>query len=294
MKLAVNYSPAAVDVLRAGQVRFDLIKCPAWPQVIEAAAAIHPVYAHFPLRVGAGIGQAIDSEKQQPPDWTQIESILSSTGTPLVNLHLVLLPAEHPDIPTDAADPASIERLTLGLIADVNAVVARFGPERVVIENDHCGGRNLPAAYRPDMIGRVTEETGCGFLLDVAHARIVARYLGRDARDYMEALPVERLCEMHVSGVQHFGTAWAERLRQAGENESVIRSCAGRWMDHLPMTEEDWELAAWALEQVRNGAWARPGVVAFEYGGIGPFFGATTDADALARDIPRLYALVHA
>ena len=169
----------------------------------------------------------------------------------------------------------------------MGAVVARFGAERVVVENDHSGGRNLPAAYRPDVICRLVEETGCGFLLDVAHARIAARHLGLDVRPYIEALPVGRIREMHITGVQFFDTAWAERLRQAGEDESVIRFCAGRWMDHLPMTEEDWDLAAWALDRIRSGAWARPWVVAFEIGGVGPFFGATTDAGALARDIPR-------
>ncbi len=294
MKLAVNYSPAAIDLLRAGLVRFDLLKCPAWPQLMETLAAIYPFYVHFPLRAGAGIGEALDSEKHGPADWTQIESVLASTNTPLVNLHLELLPAEHPDIPPNTTDPAHIERLTRDLISDVRAVVARFGPERVVIENDHSGGRNLPAAYRPDVICRVVEETNCGLLLDVAHARIAAGHLNVDVRQYIEALPVQRIRELHITGVQYFGTAWVERLRQAGEDENTIRVCAGRWMDHLPMTDEDWELAAWALERVRSGAWSQPGVVAFECGGVGPFFGAMTDDAALARDIPRLYALVHA
>jgi len=292
MKLAVNYSPAAAGLLRAGQVHFDMFKCPAWSHLIAAAAAISPVYVHFPLRAGAGIGQAVDSEKKGPPDWTQIETLLASTGTPLVNLHLELLPAEHPDIPPDTADLAHVERLTRGLIADVGAVVARFGPERVVVENDHSGGRNLPVAYRPDVICRVVEETGCGFLLDVAHARVAARHLGADVRRYIEALPVRRIREMHIAGVQFFDAGWAARLRRAGDDESMIQFCAGRLMDHLPMTEEDWELAAWALGRVRSGAWACPWAVAFEYGGVGPFFGATTDASVLAEDIPRLAALV--
>lgn len=245
---------------------------------------------HFPL--SAGIGQAVDSEKKGPPDWAHIEALLASTHTPLVNLHIELLPAEHPDIPPDTTEPAYIERLTRGLISDVSAVVARFGPQRVVIENDYGGGRNLPAAYHPDVIGRVVAETGCGFLLDVGHARIAAGDLGLDVREYFEALPVQHIREMHISGVQFFDAAWVERLRQAGDSESTIQFCAGRLMEHLPMTEEDWELAAWAFGRVRSGVWARPWVVAFEYGGVGPFFGATTDAGALARDIPRLYALV--
>lgn len=62
MEFAVNYSLAAADLLREEQIQVDLFKCPAWPDLIAAAQEVHPVYVHFPLRVGAGINHAIDYE----------------------------------------------------------------------------------------------------------------------------------------------------------------------------------------------------------------------------------------
>jgi uncharacterized protein (UPF0276 family) len=255
--------------------------------------AIHPLYVHFPLRAGAGIGDALDSETNRPVDWNKVEALLAQTGTPQVNLHIATTVEDCPGIPLDTTDPTHAEMLVSRLIRDVRAVVERFGPERVVIENDFDnGGLHLLPTYLPQTLCRVVEETGCGLLLDVAHARIAARYLGLDVREYIAALPVARVREIHVTGVQRFGERWVSRLRRAGLNPGTIECFAGRPLDHLPMTGDDWELFAWAMERAHDGTWGRPWVVTFEYGGVGPLFEAVTLADALAEQIPRLYALV--
>jgi hypothetical protein len=62
--------------------------------------------------------------------------------------------------------------------------------------------------------------------------------------------------------------------------------------DHLPMTQADWDLTQWAMERVHVGAWRRPWAVVFEYGGVGPWFSAVTDAPTLARQLPQLRAIV--
>jgi hypothetical protein len=41
IQLAVNYSTATADLLRSGQIRFDRFKCPAWPDLVATAQAIH-------------------------------------------------------------------------------------------------------------------------------------------------------------------------------------------------------------------------------------------------------------
>ncbi len=58
LNLAVNYSHPAVRLLREGQVTFDLIKCPPWPDLVAAAPEIHDIYVHFPLDVGPGAGDS--------------------------------------------------------------------------------------------------------------------------------------------------------------------------------------------------------------------------------------------
>jgi sugar phosphate isomerase/epimerase len=52
----------------------------------------------------------------------------------------------------------------------------------------------------PDFIRRVTEAANIGLLLDIAHAKISAHYMGyHDPMDYFFQLPLERVQELHVS-----------------------------------------------------------------------------------------------
>ncbi len=292
MKLAVNYSDATADLLRRGRVDFDYFKTPAWPDLIATAAALRPVNVHFPLLVGYGSG-ALNGETRQPPDWGKIETHLARTGTPLVNVHLMAPPTAYPGVPLDTADPAHSDLITERLIADVSAVVRRFGAERVIAENnppnaDEC----LRPAYRAEVISDVVRETGCGLLLDLAHARLAANALGLDARAYVAALPVERIYEIHVTGVQRVEGRWLEQMQQHGIAPAEIQRLAGRLVDHLPMTDADWSLCEWAMAQIGAGCWRRPWIVTFEYGGVGPLWEAVTDVDILHDQVPRLYMLV--
>lgn len=180
------------------------------------------------------------------------------------------------------------------VIGDVRAMARRFGAEHVIVENEHgVGNTHLRAGYLPQVIRRVVEETGCGFLFDLAHARLAAHCLGMDVREYIAALPVQRTREIHVSGIQYFDDRWAEVLRQAGIGADVIQRFVGNLSDHLPMTEEDWEFHAWAMSHVHNGMWGRPWIVTLEYGGISPLWEAVTDKHVLASQVPRLHELVN-
>jgi uncharacterized protein len=293
VKFAVNYSEATADLLRRGLINFDYFKCPAWPDLIATAGALRPVNVHFPLLVGYGIGGALDGETGEAPDWGRIEAFLAQMGTPLVNVHMVAPPTAYPGLPLDTDDPAHRDLITERLIADVVEVVRRCGAERVIAENnppnaDEC----LRPAYLPDVISSVVCETGCGLLLDLAHVRLAAGALGMDVRQYAEALPVERIREIHVTGVQRVEGRWLERMQQKGVAPADMQRLAGRLIDHLPMTDEDWSLCEWAMGRIRSGAWRKPWIVTFEYGGVGPLWEAVTDADVLRAQAPRLNALV--
>ena len=290
MKYAVNYSVQLVDLFRAGVVAPDLLKCPAWPDVIAASQAVLDSYVHFPLRVGAGCGDAMDSETGLRADWGRIDTLMEQTATPIVNLHLEPFAGEVAGVVHDAVDARSAGAVAESFVRDVAGVVDRYGPERVIVENDYSCA--YAAAILPEVIQRVVEETGCGFLLDLSHAQLAADRLGEDRRVYTSSLPVTEIGEIHVSGNQRLSGVWLERVRQAGALTGWIAGCEGQVIDHLPMTPADWEFVGWAMGNVRVGAWRKPRVVAFEYGGIGAWFSAVTDAEVLREQVPRLHALV--
>jgi len=208
-------------------------------------------------------------------------------------VHLSPTAEDQPGIPIDTNDPAHIEHATECLISDVQSVVARFGADRVIVENDHDnGGLHLRPAYLPEVINRVVAATGCSFLLDLAHVRLAAQALDVDPYAYLGALPVKQLREMHVSGVQPFGERFVSMLDRGGIPSTVMQRYVGRLMDHLPMTDLDWYFTTWALDQVREGEWGRPWAIAFEYGGVGPLWEAVTEEGVVAEQVPRLYQLV--
>lgn len=53
-----------------------------------------------------------------------------------------------------------------------------------------------------EFVHRFYAESGCGMLLDVAHARLSAFYAGISAREFVASLPLERIVELHVAGVE--------------------------------------------------------------------------------------------
>jgi uncharacterized protein (UPF0276 family) len=291
---AVNYSKASASLLRRGRIQVDRFKCPAWPDVIREAQAEHAAYVHFPLRVGPGEGSPINTETGGPPDWDAFKGMMEETETPWISVHLGPRPADHPDIPPQSTDPAHVARITEAVIRDLEAVVDEVGAERVVAENIfEYHGMHLRAAVLPEVVTRIVEATGCGLLLDISHARLAARDLGVAPWSYMDALPVDRIREIHVTGIQRFDAAWVRRLEAQGAPQAKIDELSGREIDHLPMTPKDWDVLARALDRIETGAWACPAIIAFEYGGIGPFFQALTRASILSQQIPRMYERVH-
>jgi uncharacterized protein len=293
MEFAVNYSRPLVALLQSGRITLDRFKCPAWPQAVAEAQAIHPCYVHLPLSVGRGIGQAIDTETKQPADWHKMESLLAQTDTPFVNLHLEARAAVYPDLAYDTTHPVDLDRIIENIVRDVTAVVNRFGPERVTVENLHGHAQTyLQAAYLPPVISAVVEATNCGLLLDISHARLAAYQLGWDAYDYINALPLTAVREIHVTGVQRLDAYWLNQLAAAGANLDTFAPFAGEPIDHLPMTESDWPFLAWALAEIEAGRWGRPSIAAYEYGGIGAVYEAITNGETLAAQLPRMYEMV--
>jgi uncharacterized protein len=292
-KFAVNYSAAVADLVDRGEAQVDLYKCPAWPELLDHIDGAGPLYVHFPLRAGGGTGTPIDTETDAAPDWDAYAAMLAQTGTPWVSAHMGPQPADHPELAA-AAWATQVDVVTEALVRDMDALVARFGAARVVGENIfEYHGMHLRAAVMPEVLTTVVETTGCGLLLDLSHARLAARDLGVDAKAYVEALPVGALREVHVTGIQVFGERWVRLAEAGGVPQATIDGWRGTWIDHLPMTEEDWDFLDWALGRIRAGAWRTPEIVAFEYGGVGPTFEAMTVREELAAQVPRLYGMVH-
>lgn len=267
MKFAINYSKQAAQLVEHGEIAIDYFKCPDWPGMVEEASRLRPVAVHFTLNAGNG--------QIQKTDWKLIEQLLHKTGTAYVNVHIAPESKDFPGIPVDTQRAEEYRAVIDRVITDVQLIVNRFGAERVIVENVPYRGKDgsfLRPGVEPGAINQVLDETGCGLLLDISHARITARQLGIDERTYMAALPVDRLREIHFTGLHNLN---------------------GYLQDHLPVLEADWPILDWVLERVQRKEWSFPTMLAFEYGGVGEKFSWRSDTAVIAEQVPRLYQYAH-
>jgi uncharacterized protein (UPF0276 family) len=262
MKFAVNYSPQAADLFRQGLIVVDRFKCPNWDWMIEEARSLAPVYVHFDLTVG--------DASVHTRDWTAIERQLRETDTPLINLHpVVQKPATHSRLAERNAREAE------QALRDVSFVIRRFGTDRVIVENSplrvteaQAGRiRQLPPLHDPVILSQVIRSAGVGLLLDLAHARLTCAATGQDVADYVQALPLALLREVHITGI--------------GTVDGALR-------DHLALQAGDWALFDAFMTWIADGIAARPWLVAHEYGGFGEKFDWRSETAVLANDTVRL------
>jgi uncharacterized protein len=266
MRLAVNYSHAAVSLRQRSRLPADLLKCPDWPDHWPEFSGASPVYIHFRHMAGA--------RRMNQVDWNQTAYLRDQSHSPFVNLHIAPYLHWLSDEPT-AQEPSDAELFDL-TCADISETIKRFGKENVIIENapyQDLYGTMARTGVDPVFLSRLVGETGCGFLLDLAHARITARQLGIPEKEYVGALPLHRLCELHITG---------------------LSPQKGILVDHFPMTEDDWPSAKWALDCIHAGLWTQPWVVTFEYGGIGPGYEENSDPQIIEMQVTQFYKLMQA
>ncbi len=269
MHLAINYSPAAAGLVKAGQIDIDYFKTPNWDWLIEEASKLRPVAVHFTLDAG--------NDSLREVDWDKLEQQLQATRTPFVNLHLDARQSYYPTITTNTAHASEVEAVMRIILSDVEMAVRRFGAERVIIENSPyqgVPGNTMRLCIQPELITRVIEETGCGLLLDISHAIVTARYLDVDPADYISHLPVRHIKELHFAGIH--------------KNELT-----GQMMDHLSIQEADWRWLDWSLGCIRSGEWSSPWLLAFEYGGVGEPFAWRSHPQVIAEQVPALFKRLH-
>ena len=268
MQFAINYSPQAEKLWRAGQIQVDLFKCPDWPELVKRVGEFHSVYVHGSLQAGRG--------RLRSADYELLRQWLDTTDTTVINAHFAVGVLDF-----SAAQAITPEAVIERTVRDLEALSKQIPVENIVIENIPAPdpGWNddmLPEVVDPAVISEVVRRSGCGFLLDIAHAVRACEGTGRaDVKAYLNTMPVHALRELHVVGI----------LPEPDEY--------GVRQDHFAMTESDWAIAEWAVGQIRQGVWRQPDTMAFEYGGVGEQFAWRSEEAVIAAQAPRLYQLAH-
>jgi uncharacterized protein (UPF0276 family) len=260
MKFAVNYSSPLIRLLNEGLIQVDLIKCPDWQGMLQEAQQFGPITIHFDLDVGLGHTFNVDLDR--------IVRLEEETDTPHINTHLVTPKTLNPNI------HAEVKAINSLWHDELHLMVEKFGSKSIALEH-YPYTENTPfllPAVDSASFSKVVQDVDCMLLLDLAHARITAASFKMDVKTYIQSLPLDKLAEVHVTGIRKHG---------------------GILTDHFELSEEDWALFEWALGEIQTGNWPEPAIIAFEYGGVGSTFVWRTKFDVLRLQVPKLYELIH-
>lgn len=249
MKIAVNYSAALISLLTAEpELPVDFIKVPlmpfpgCWGQ-FEKGELHRKLLPHL-AQVGVlAVGHPDDSRQFNP---AIVQKALNWANPPYLSTHLeaqVEFLPEHKEF--QHQKPLWLkEALKKHFLARIANVKQRLDTP-LVLENYpyYTWWRHYRWGSAPEFITEVCREGGCQFLLDTAHARCSAWHMQEASWDYIKALPLKSLREVHITGVQ-------------------LRRAEGLRDTHTMPDEEDFQLLERLLAE------ARPEIITIEYGGL--------------------------
>ena len=167
--------------------------------VLDVVAAHRPVVMHgVSLSIGSTdpldldyLGRLAALAERVKPAW--ISDHLCWTGVAGLNTH-ELLP-----MPLTEASLAHV-------VARIREVQDRLG-RPLILENPSSylqfSGPQMPEC---EFIARMAEAADCGLLLDVNNVHVSAFNHGFDAVAYIEAIPAERVVQVHLAGPKDCGT----------------------------------------------------------------------------------------
>lgn len=204
--LGVSWSPVA-DAVPDLELLVDVVEAPGWH--LEHALQRHPraVLHNLDMDVSlADPGYAAHGFAERAT------ALIARAGTPWLSLHLGFASERVQFDHTaghmaPASDPLERDALFERIVGNVRAAQAQLDLP-VLLENlDYCPEGAYEHVCDPAFISAVLDATGAELLLDLAHLRVSADWLGQPVEDMLAALPLERVRELHLSSPRPLSTS---------------------------------------------------------------------------------------
>ena len=249
MELAVNYSDHLMTLLDQDPgLPVDYIKAPTipfpecWLQ-FERGGTRRKLLPH-PSQPGVLALGRTDPDEQF--NFELIQKILQRTHPPYLSTHVEARVDYFPEY--REYQHQHHPRIQSILLEHFLQTVNRFKETvniPLVVENFpyYTWWRHYVTGSKPQFLSELCEMGDLGFLLDTAHARCTAWHLQMDLNDYLNALPLHRVREIHLAGTR-------------------MRPLEGLRDTHTVIEEIDYEIL-WYLLGKTN-----PQIITIEYGGM--------------------------
>lgn len=164
------------------------------PRALHALSTLRPCIPHS---LNLSVGSTLDEAYLE-----RLRGIVEVASPPWHTDHLAFTREDGVAIGHLAPVPYTEESLK-GVVANVKRVQAAtgvpFGLENITMPF-YWPGNTMSEA---DFLREVVRQTGCWLLLDLENARVNAANHGHDARRYLDALPLERVAQVHLAGGVH-------------------------------------------------------------------------------------------
>lgn len=228
--VGLAYSASVRAFIERQRARVDHVEIPYEllrhdPRVISIADKI-PVVLHCASLSIAGTVPCPDGVADDIDQWVR------RTGTPWIGEHLAFITASRGEAGEIAQPCAPGEPYNIGYTVSppMNASsaeragralerYARRFPVPIIVENSPVYFA-MPGSTmaQTSFIREVCDRADAGLLLDLAHFCITAQASDVDPLRQVEALPLERVVEIHISGIeQQADAAWDDHASRAPE-----------------------------------------------------------------------------
>jgi uncharacterized protein (UPF0276 family) len=222
--IGLAYGPSTLEFIDANPGFVDYTEIP-FEQLRHApdSASIQeviPVILHCASMSIAGFVPPTDAMLDA------IESEAERTRTPWIGEHLAFITADGLKMDTETTGPPTaltytvcpqLSEETIQRVADnLASLQPRFGAP-LILENSPqyfaIPGSTMPMV---EFIGAVLSRCEVGLLLDLSHFLITMLNTGADAAKEIERLPLERVVEIHISGLNaQSGVVWDDHATPA-------------------------------------------------------------------------------
>lgn len=221
---------------------------------------VHVLRDAVPLLVH-GIGLSLGgAEGIDPARLEHFARIVELARPPWISEHIAFTRAGGVDV--GHLTPLPFTREAVDMVARNVAALRRRIPDVPLLLENIAYTVRLPGAEmtEAEFVTAVVETADCGLLLDLENVHANATNHGYDARTFLEALPLERVGEVHLAGGQWVDDRYADTHTRA-------------------VPEESWALLEWLVQRVRV-----PAVVIERDDELPPFLELLNEVDR-AREI---------
>ena len=221
MKLCVNYLMELRELIPEGKIDYiDYIKLYSIDgdlSPFDWCRSQREVMFHGYIGHGSNIADADFLERRNNEEQREY---YEKSNTPYISSHINRV----------FDDPATEDEVTERIKKNVQFLKDEFG-KRLLLENVPYSESKSYNRFMvmPEYISKIVNETDCGFLFDIGHARAAAERLEIPFDEYVSRLPMDKLIEIHLAG--------SMRTKDGGISPN-----------HSKMHEEDYEFLEWVIQ----------------------------------------------